>query len=186
MCWELPLGGLPRSEAAYSAAELGFFFTAVLALVVMIVLREFVIASPATSLAMPARTARHPGGCKDPSCAAVSQLRAALLPGAWRRKVSVRTGAYERHAPTAGAGESMLDALRRSCAASLAMPSGAAGATPPETAAPRNARGRLSASMGNVVKDCHAANCFLASSTVLLLGRRRKRRILGTYCEAQA
>jgi hypothetical protein len=186
MCWELPLGGLPRSEAAHSAAELGFSFTAVLALVVMIVLREFVIASPATSLAMPARTARHPGGCKGPSCAAVSQLRAALFPGAWRRKVSVRTGACEHRAPMAGAGESMLDALRRSRAASLVMPSGAAGATPPETAAPRNARGRLSASMGNVVKDCHAANCFLASSTVLLLGRRRKRRILGTYCEAQA
>ncbi len=152
MCWVLPLGGLPRSEAAHTAAELGFSFTDFLALVVTIAY-VFAVASLVTSSAMPARNSCHHGGCKDPSSAAVPRSRAALCPGAWRRKVSVRKGADDLDALTTGAGDSFLGARRGSYAASLALRSGAAGATLPTTVVPRAAPGRLSASSGNAARD---------------------------------
>jgi hypothetical protein len=186
MSWVLTLGGLQRSEAAHPAAELGFFFTAVLILVVMIACCIFAVAALVTSSALPARTSSHPGGCMSPSPAAAPRSRAALRPGTRRRKVSVWKGADDSYALTTGAGDSILVTLRRAYAASLAMPSGAAGATFPVTVVPRAAPGGLSASLGNAAADCLAASCFLASSTLLMLGRRRRREENMPHCETQA
>ncbi len=186
ICLGLLLGGLPRSEAAHSAAELGFFFTVILAFAVTVVDRDLAFVTLATSSTLPVQTVNPPGGRKDPPCAAVPYSRAALHPRAWHRKMLVQMGAHIRWAPTTGAGESMLDALRRLRAAILALPIGAAGAALPEAVAPRNALGRLSASSGTVAVYCRTAVPVSASSMMLLLGRRRRRRNLGTRYGTQA